>query len=421
MKTKKRILIVLFCIFSLFVAYFAYVSIKKQIKIKKQISLFDVDVLTDYDLIHELNLLMKETVQVFNENDLAYWAFGGNLIGAFRDKGAVPWDDDADLCILDYDLKKLLEMKTHLNKRNIEIVTYRNSKAYKVFFKNGTDIKREFKTPFIDIFVLKKEGENAYMLDIETNKTIKKGYFKNDYFKFKDLFPIKLYQYEDFQISGPNYPFEYLNRAFKNWQTTGISSHHIESKYSPTVNKKFKIHYYNPNITKPYLWLFNHSLSSHNEKIINENLTNYFEITMLGEYKIKNLMPEIKSIQLNKALNYHLISAMFLYKYGGVFVDSASASITIKLIDVIEKLKKYEFIAFGCDSNGDCNKPSTAVMSSRPKRILMENYLKRMIKSYNEQEDNSNKYTNLGETILWDEIVDLKKKFNYEYFHFKNI
>ena len=419
MKSKRRLMTIFLCIFSLFVTHLAFSS--KIIKIKKQISLFDVGVLTDYDLVHELNVLLKETIKLFNENNLTYWAAGGNLMGALREKGSVPWDDDADFFVWDHDWKKLLEMKSQLNKINIEIVTFPRSKCYKLFFMNGTDIKREFKIPFIDIFLTKKEGENVYILDIETNKTNKEEYFKNDYFKFEDIYPIKLYQYEDFQISGPNNPYEYLNRGFKEWQNTGKSSHHIANKYSSTVNKIFKIYYYNPNITKTYLWLINHSLSSQNEKVINQNLSNYFEIITLNEDNILKFMPELKSITESKTLKYQLISSMFLYKYGGVFIDSSLFSITSKLVEVIDRLKKYEFIAFGCDSNGDCNKPSTKIMASKPKRILMENFLIRLIKRSNEENENSNNIYNLGESILWDEIVDLKKKFNYEYFHFKTI
>lgn len=61
---------------------------------------------------------------------------------------------------------------------------------------------------------------------------------------------------------GQNNPFEYLNRAFPKWQTIGKT----------LKNRELSIYYYNPNITKPYLWLLNHPISSRNEN----NAKEYF-------------------------------------------------------------------------------------------------------------------------------------------------
>ena len=408
--------ITFFSIFFVFVLVFYY-----GYKIENKISLFNVDALTDYDVIHELNKLIKETVQVFNKNNLTYWSTGGTLMGALRDNGAVPWDDDGDLCLMDYDLNKFLELKQQFNSLNIGMVIADDSKFYKLFFKNGTNTSNYFKEPFVDIFFNKNEGKNVYTKDLKTNNSLKTGYFENDFFKYKDLWPFKQYQYEDFKISGPNNPFEYLNRAFPKWQSTGKTSNHIKNKYTPKVEQVFKIHYYNPNDTRPYLWLINHSLTSKNEKLLKENLTRFFQITRLNEDNIFTLMPELKSITVSETLKSQLISVLLLYKYGGVFIDSSSVSLQseLQIVEKIEMLKKYEFIGFGCDSNNDCNKPSTDIMASRPKRILIENVLKRMIKASNEEENELNSIY-LLERVLWDEILDLRKKFNYEFFHYQN-
>ncbi len=425
MKSKRIILVffsLIFLIFFYCASFFSSpisvtVNVTKKLKKINEVTLFNVDVLTDYDIIQDINKLIKETVQLFNKNNLTYWSTGGTLMGALRDKGAVPWDDDGDLCLMDYDLNKFLEMKQQFDKINIGMVIADNSKFYKLFFKNGTNTSYDFKIPFIDIFFNIKEAENVYTKDLKTNSSLKTGYFGNDYFKYKDLWPFKLYQYEDFQVNIPNNPFEYLNRAFPKWQTMGKSSNHIKNKYSNKLNKVFKLDYYNPNITKPYLWIIKHSITSTNENILKEYLSNTFEITKLNDDNILTLMPELKSITVSETLKHQLISVMFLYKYGGVFIDSSSASIPKKLYKAIENLKKYEFIGFGCDSNYDCNKPSTHIMASRPKRILMENILKQMIKISNENENENS--TNLLEPILWEELVDLKKKYNYEFSHYK--
>ena len=131
-------------------------------------------------------------------------------------------------------------------------------------------------------------------------------------------------------------------------------------------------------------------------------------------------MPELESINVSQRLKFQLISVMFLYKYGGCFVDSSSVYLQKKLnflFYAINKLRKYEFIGIGCDTSNDCTKPTSTIMVSRPKRILMENVLRRLIIASN-QDSNSSKSINLVEPILWQEILYLKRTYNYDYLHY---
>ena len=387
----------------------------------EQINIFNMGTLTDYDMLKELNKLIKDSVSVFHENNLTYWIGSGTLLGAIRDKGSVPWDDDADLGLMDYDMDKFIGLQEQFQEKNIEFVQIHG--FYKLYRKNGTVIKMKykFKYPFVDVFIYKLEGEFIYTKNLKKNKLFKSGLFKFDFFKYHELFPVRLYQYEDFECYGPNNPFRYLNKRYKNWKNIGKVNRHIRKKVAYTM-QNFPIHYYNPNISKPYLWLVKHSTSSENEIVIKNYLNSSFEVTRLDKYNLLRLMPEIESINVSKRLEYQLISIMFLYKYGGIFVDSSSVDLQKKLnflFYAISKLAKYEFIGIGCDSNNDCTKPSSYIMVSRPRRILMENVLRRLIIASN-QDSGSNKSNqlNLVELILWEEIFYLKKKYNYDYFHY---
>ena len=66
------------------------------------------DVLTKFKHIDRLNKLIKLTHEVLEKHEIQYWMCGGTLLGAVRDKGIIPWDDDGDVCVLDKYYEKIM-------------------------------------------------------------------------------------------------------------------------------------------------------------------------------------------------------------------------------------------------------------------------------------------------------------------------
>lgn len=73
----------------------------------------------DYELkpkktLHNLQTLITELLEfvsnVCKKHDLTYWLDYGNLLGAVRHGGFIPWDDDADLGMLRRDFNKFKEI-----------------------------------------------------------------------------------------------------------------------------------------------------------------------------------------------------------------------------------------------------------------------------------------------------------------------
>ena len=76
--------------------------------------------------LRNLQLGILELLKIFDKlckkYNLRYWLDAGNLLGAYRHKGFVPWDDDMDVSMPREDYDKVIPLfKDELNKYGIII------------------------------------------------------------------------------------------------------------------------------------------------------------------------------------------------------------------------------------------------------------------------------------------------------------
>lgn len=110
----------------------------------------------------ELLILLRIFDETCKQNNIKYSLHGGTLLGAVREKGFIPWDDDADVSMTRDNYDKFIKCTVnnpYLKKKNI---TVGDSQATLM------TMKRDNKpVVWIDIFVYDYISENIFMQKIK--------------------------------------------------------------------------------------------------------------------------------------------------------------------------------------------------------------------------------------------------------------
>lgn len=118
-------------------------------------------------------LILKDFIDICDENNLDYYLFYGTEIGAVRHQGFIPWDDDIDVAMFREDYEKFLKIMEEMNSEKYTVFDIRYDEQY--FFQfgrlslNGTywaeywDNQVDFKLGIhIDLFILDKIPNNMF-------------------------------------------------------------------------------------------------------------------------------------------------------------------------------------------------------------------------------------------------------------------
>lgn len=172
-------------------------------------------------LLHKkLYDLVDKIVDLFDKNKITYFIHSGSLLGAVREKGIIPHDDDIDLGIFPEgnEILKSLEFKKELDKLNLKLTINKN---------NIHKIKQKNSKVFIDIFVFHEINDKIKYQSDYCNKNWPAGWFHK-----KDFFPLKSYKFGKMILQGPQNPIPYLNQHFGlDWEIPKIThSHHDNIK-----------------------------------------------------------------------------------------------------------------------------------------------------------------------------------------------
>ena len=88
--------------------------------------------------------LLAEVINILNKHNINYWLDYGTLLGAYRNKGFIPWDDDLDIGITGPDFERLKEILKNDEKYELaDVLFFRKKKqtTYRIILRKGDDGK----------------------------------------------------------------------------------------------------------------------------------------------------------------------------------------------------------------------------------------------------------------------------------------
>jgi len=187
----------------------------------------------DPDTTFLLYQLLHLTSSLLDKHGIPYFASGGTLLGAIRNSGIIPHDDDIDLMLLETDEHKVLNdsFQADLARNGLKLV-----KKYPGLSSiTNASLKRtplKYHAPFPETWVKSKEAEFPYFVDLFTlrQKDDNLLHYVNDNPVFKSkTFPLDItenlesHAFGQTSVKVPKHDtaIELLNRVFgDDWNTT---------------------------------------------------------------------------------------------------------------------------------------------------------------------------------------------------------
>ncbi len=130
--------------------------------------------------VQNYQIEILDEVRICQKHGLQYFIMGGNLIGAIRNKGFIPWDDDLDIAMMREDYDKFLNIATKEMDEKFLVDNAENNENYylpfaKVRMRDSLyeePEQKDYQGPkgiWIDIFPLDNASkENSLLIQLQT-------------------------------------------------------------------------------------------------------------------------------------------------------------------------------------------------------------------------------------------------------------
>lgn len=143
--------------------------------------------------------------KVATRNNLDYFITCGTLLGALRNKGLIPWDNDIDICIQSTDLPRLLALKPEFEKLGISL-PYTDG-IHRVDGLGG----------FIDIFPVVYDLKRGKLVHEDV---LNRTRFPKEEFDPEWVYPTQRIQFGPLFLKAPANPTRCVEQMYgSNWST----------------------------------------------------------------------------------------------------------------------------------------------------------------------------------------------------------
>jgi phosphorylcholine metabolism protein LicD len=182
---------------------------------------------TDQKMITRIYVLLEYLDILFKMNGVEYIISAGTLLGAVRHNGMIPWDDDADIIVLNKTPKEITDLINKYTK--VSNIISREHKTKNI-------VLCEFKgyLGLVDIFFTNKV-KDTYTYAFPYNIKYPKEWFYKD-----EIYPIQEYTFGKLKLKGPNNPNNFLDRVYPEWKTKIVKWNHKCKKEEEIYTTNFQ-------------------------------------------------------------------------------------------------------------------------------------------------------------------------------------
>lgn len=179
----------------------------------------------EVDLLYDI---VEITASILEKHNIRYIMEGGTLLGAVRNGGLIPHDNDADFNVLEDDIHNIQLLKHEFDKHDLEIIvtpgwglqiSFKSSPTLDIpdLWTDGLSTWTS-KWPFLDLIAIKKE-ENKYVYAQDVAKNDYPNYYLEiqDWENQLEKFPFGHLML--FTICGDKPRKNYLDRHYPDWNT----------------------------------------------------------------------------------------------------------------------------------------------------------------------------------------------------------